>query len=127
MAIETHKDDFPLCSGTHTGANGASILTDTGKNFDVFVTIGVDCHNTSQGTNGAITAVTKNTATATSVTWDTGDLYEIYCTATKDSYISSIKTTKILGRKWTDYYQDKNEEDLPDGVFGPGQPDMTHK
>lgn len=125
MAVETNKDDTAIMSGAHTGSNSASDLYHADQNFDVCATVGAVCYNTTQGTSGLITATTVNTVTVTGVTWDTDDLYEIYKTDTKDGYISSFKTTKILGRKWTNWYTDENELDLPDGTFGPGQPERS--
>lgn len=122
MAFETHKDDSPQATGTHQGANGASSLYHKGANFDVYIKIGVDCHNTTQVTNGAVTAVTKDTVTVSGVTWDLDDVYEIYVTDTKDSFISSFRISEIYGRKLTrDYTED--EPDLPEDSFGPGQPE----
>lgn len=126
MAITTFKDGTPTTSGTHGGSNGASILYDKDKYFDVLITIGVDCHNITQGTNGSITDITKDTVTVSDVNWDLNDKYEIYITNSKDSFISSYKTTKLLGRKWTKYYTDEDEQDEPDDVFTTGQPERSH-
>lgn len=114
MAFETHKDDSPQSTGTHQGASGASSLYVKRANFDVYIKLGVDCHNTTQVSNGAVTATTKNTVTATGVTWDFGDTYEIYKTDTKDSFISSFRIDKMYGRKltkvYTDYEHDEPQE-----------------
>ncbi len=71
-------------TGTHTGSNGASILTDgahtawTSNMWDQVV-----IQNTTQSTEGPSTTNTNNTITATGVTWDTGDSYTIQYTRTR--------------------------------------------
>lgn len=129
MTWETRLDDYAMSTGTHHGADGASALYDKGANFDVYVTVGVDCHNDTQDSNGAVTAVTENTVTATGVTWDNGDTYYIYATDTKDSYISSFRIDKIYGRKLVEgkYEENDADDDLPADSFGPNQPDRSHK
>jgi hypothetical protein len=128
MAFETHTDDYAFSTGTHEGADGATSLYVKNGNFDVLVNIGVDCHNDTQVTNGAVTAVTHNTVTATGVTWDNGDTYSIYCTTTKDSSISSFRIDKTYGRKLTQVYSEEYpDNDIPGDEFGPGQPSGSHR
>lgn len=78
-----------MVSGTHTGSNNASVLTDSAA---AFVTDGVQptaglqtgdtVSNTTDGSSGTITAVTATTVTATlsggsDNDWDTSDAYTI--------------------------------------------------
>jgi hypothetical protein len=71
-------------SGTHTGANGVSVLTDSSKNWLDDANTDYVLRNLDSGVWGHITANTANTITATatlgggSFSWDNGDAYEIY-------------------------------------------------
>ncbi|MBW2105254.1 MAG: hypothetical protein JRI26_04315 [Deltaproteobacteria bacterium] len=127
-----HKDDDPLVTGTHKGASGSSTLIDRRLDFRACgVSIGLAIYNDTQSTNGLVTVVTENKITDDTNTWDTGDTYEIYKTATKDSIISSIWTDKRFGRKVTNKAEldrgilhadidiDRDEEH----IFGPGFPE----
>ena len=124
MPTETNKDSTAIMTGKHTGVNSSSFLYDRGENFDVLVPVGVVVYNTTSGTNGLVTSTTEDKIYVDGVAWDTNDEYETYLTAEKESYISSIKITKVLGKKWSDYYTDDDEQDLPEDVFGPGQPEQ---
>lgn len=71
-------------TGTHTGAGGASILTDTTKNFtNLGLIINKDIvKNTTDGSQGVITSHTITTLTATLAggvdnDWDASDAYQI--------------------------------------------------
>ena len=140
---ETHKDDDPFASGTHKGADGASVLSDRGANFATWgVVVGVAIHNTTQETDGLVTAVTDDTVTDDTNTWDNGDSYEIYNSAAKDTVISSIATDKSRGWKVTspdelnangwfpedaDLGVDEDGHTLTPQPFGPHQPSRSHK
>jgi len=149
MAFETRKDDTPQSTGTHSGADGSSSLYVKNANFDVYIKVGVDCHNTTKGTSGAVIAVTENTVTVSAyygdededsyededeasyegyLRWDNGDTYEIYCTTTKDSFISSFRIDKMYGRKLTETYSEDYPlpTDIPGDEFAPGQPERSH-
>lgn len=95
-AREIFRDDQPLFTGTHSGADSASTLRSQGA---MFRSLGVDpnlslyVENVTQSTGGALTAATDDEITATGVTWDYGDTYKVYATSTKNSYI---------GEQWTD-------------------------
>lgn len=127
-------DDSPLATGTHDGSDAAASLQDRDGYFrKMGIQVGLDCHNTTQGTNGAITAVTHETITATGVTWDNGDEYEIYCTTSKDSILSTFGIDRRFGRKVQPHEIDDDgfrpdDRDLDEdwvGIerpFGPGQP-----
>ncbi len=69
-------------SGTHDGANDASVLSDSGLSLGVNDLVGAYLFNTTDGSFGAITANTATTITATLAggtenDWDTGDAYEV--------------------------------------------------
>lgn len=73
-----------VVDGTHTGANGASILTDSAADFiDEGVVIGDIVYNTSNGSSAVISAVTATTISGSLAggssenDWDTGDSYYI--------------------------------------------------
>lgn len=133
---EIHRDDSPLFTGTHKGASTSATLYVKGANFRA---LGVDpdlsqyCENETQGTGGAVTAADENTVTATGVSWDYGDTYNIYATSTKDSVISSVWCDVSRGWK-IEKYDDVNRHgwrhedwDIDDkgrsDVFGPGYPE----
>lgn len=69
-----------LLIGAHEGAGpGDAALEDTTVNFinaGAQANSGQILYNTTQSTNGPITAVTETTMTATGVTWDNGDAYQ---------------------------------------------------
>lgn len=130
--VEHNLDSTPLATGTHDGSDASATLNHHGAMFKTFgVRTGVFCENETQSTSGLITAVTDTAVTVAGVTWDYGDTYNIYITATKDSKISSYvvdvsagwrSDPKELVRGWR-----KEDLDLDDHgrykVFGPGQPE----
>lgn len=68
-------------TGTHDGANNASVLTDSGASWTVDEFVGDTIRNTTDGSSGTVTANTATTITATlsggtDNDWDTGDAYE---------------------------------------------------
>lgn len=69
-------------SGSHTGADDQSVLTDSTKSWTTDEHVGRAVRNLTDGSKGTITANTANTVTATLAggtddDWDTGDLYDI--------------------------------------------------
>ena len=87
---EAHEYASLLCVGSllkrvHTGANNAAILTDSQGDFvngGVVANVGMVLYNVTDGSSGAVTAVTATTMTATLTggtenLWDTGDVYRI--------------------------------------------------
>ena len=139
---ESHIDDEPLAFGTHARGNNSSDLVNPGKHFKSSgVRVDMLLKNTTDGSEGAITAVTQDTITATLAggtdnDWDVDDEYEVYLTGTEDEFISSIYTDKSRGWKVT--HPDELDEDTgwfpedvdldedDDDVFGPGQPSKQH-
>ena len=99
---ELHRDDSPIFTGTHKGPSSSATLYDKGVNFRA---LGIDpdlsqyCENETQATGGAVTAADESNVTATGVTWDNGDTYNIYATSTKDSMISSVWCDVSRGQK----------------------------
>jgi len=68
--------------GKHTGSDGASVLTNSGKSYTVNQLIGFTVTNISDGSSGTITANTATTVTATLAggtdnDWDTDDISSI--------------------------------------------------
>ncbi len=132
--VQSLKDDSPLATGTHDGAAGAAALQDSkGYFLKMGIQTGLACYNTTQVTNGAITAVTASTVTATGVTWNNGDAYEIYCTATKNSILGTFGIDRRYGRKVRadeiddDGFKPEDRDLAEDWVgnerpWGPGQP-----
>jgi hypothetical protein len=94
----------------------------------------------SEDEMGHITEVTEDSVYADTITsWKTGDIYNIYKTATRDSFISRIATDRSRGWKvskpdevneygWfpedADIDKDESGRKLPkhERPFGPGQP-----
>jgi hypothetical protein len=71
-AIVSNVDD--------SGGAANAFLTDSQVDFvqlGVQASVGMVLYNTTQNTNGQVTAVTAHTITATGVTWDDGDAYII--------------------------------------------------
>ena len=71
-----------VATGTHTGANGASTLTDSSKSFTTNELVNYRIYNTIDGSDGLITANDATTVTATlsggtDNDWDTSDAYII--------------------------------------------------
>ena len=145
--IETHKDDSYFSTGTHKRGSSAS-LVDPGNLFVTFgVAVGMLIKNTTDSSEGAITAVTEDeievTLTGgTNNTWESGDTYEIYLTGTYNSVISSIGVDNSRGWKVTDKKElndygfrpedadidrDSKGHRLPNNKipFGPGQPSRS--
>jgi hypothetical protein len=94
-----------VATGTHTGANNASILTDSSKTFTTNELVGYRIYNTTDGSNGSITANTATTVTATLAggtenDWDTGDAYIIVALpALNPVSITSSGTTATVTHK----------------------------
>ena len=141
----THIDDadYPLMTGTHKGADGASVLSDSGADFKscgVDPNVGQLVLNDTDGSSGVVTAVTEDTVTCTLAggsnnSWANGDTYIILKTGVEDAVISTHWTDRRFGSKVNDPAQlnedgvfpedaDLDEED--EEVFGPGQPDRSH-
>lgn len=133
---QIHRDTEPLATGTHKGASGSSTLIVRGANFRA---LGVNpslllyAENTTQSTNGTVTAADENSVTVSGVTWDNGDTYNIYKTSQKNSYISAewvdvsagfkINSEREVNDKgWRKKDWDINDRGRKD-VFGPGQPE----
>lgn len=139
MPVETRIDDEPFAYGTHARGNNSASLIDLGKDFkSCGVEVDMLLKNTTDGSEGAITAVTEDTVTATLADgtdndWDVGDEYEIYLTGTEDSFISSIYTDKSRGWKVTSpdeldedtewFPEDIDVDEYDDYAWGPGQPE----
>ena len=132
--VQSLKDDSPLAEGEHDGSDGATDLQDL-KGYFIKMGINEDlvCYNTTQVTNGLITAVTHTTVTVDGVTWDNGDEYEIYCTGTKDSILGTFGIDRRYGRKVRadeideDGFRPEDRDLDEDWIgnerpFGPGQP-----
>jgi hypothetical protein len=71
-----------VATGTHTGSNNASTLTDSTKSFTTDALVNYRIYNTTDGSDGLITANTATTITATlsggtENDWDTSDAYII--------------------------------------------------
>ena len=70
-----------LVNGADDSGGAANpMLTDSVQDFvrsGVKANQGMVLHNTTQGTQGPVTAVTVDTLTATGVAWDDGDAYQI--------------------------------------------------
>ena len=70
----------PTATPTHDGANDAATLTDGGESFTVDEWVGYTIYNTTDGSQGLVTANTATTVTAvlyggTDNDWDAGDAY----------------------------------------------------
>jgi hypothetical protein len=73
---------FYTYSGTHTGSNNASTLTDSTQSWATNELLNGTITNTTDGSSGTITANTATTVTATlsggtDNDWDTSDAYEV--------------------------------------------------
>ena len=106
---ETYLDEG-LLTGTHTGGAGDAALCDTDVHFDITYAIGRLLENVTQDTSGVVTAHTRNTATATGVTWNDGDTYILYVEATKNAVISSTEVCRQSGFAYP------RDELGPDGI-----------
>ena len=143
----THKDDDYLVTGTHHGSVGEGGIIVPGIGYVIdrskdFRTCGLEpdldlvVKNTTDGSAGALTAVTEHTFTCTLAggtnnTFANGDTYQILKTDTEDSIISTHYTDVLFGRKVTDpaelnddgrFFED---EDLADDEFSPGFPEKA--
>jgi hypothetical protein len=149
-ARENHIDSEPLFSGTHKGSDASDTLFDPGA---CFRSLGVDpslslmIENTTTGDTAKVVGATDDAVECESeagavfpivlpavligLTWNRGDGYAIYKTATKNSLISSTWVDRSRGWKVTrndkiDKYGWRAEDtDIDDRgrstVFGPGQ------
>lgn len=82
-----------LASGTHTGSDGASTLTDSTQSWTPDEFSGKKIVNITDGSSGSITGNTSTTVTATlsggtDNDWDTGDVYRI---ANHEDYPNVVK------------------------------------
>ena len=90
VQIQIHQDGAVLSDdwwnsgegGQHDGANDASVLTDSGESWTTDEWVGYTIYNTTDGSQGLITANTGTTITATlhggtENDWDTNDNYLI--------------------------------------------------
>ena len=73
---------FQIGTGTHDGAANASALTDASGSWEIDSLVGRQINNTTDGSNGLITANTGTTVTATLSSgtdndWDVSDAYTI--------------------------------------------------
>ena len=85
VAIESARvllEANSVATGTHTGSNNASTLTDSTQSFTTDELVDYRIYNTTDGSDGIITANTATTVTATLAggtdnDWDTSDAYII--------------------------------------------------
>ena len=156
---ETHHDNDYLMTGTHGGSDAATTLRDVGADFkSCGVMIGLFIENETEATSGYVKTVTEDeivvdgiVGTLSSdfvtsgdwttdqgvewedniITWNNGDVYKIYKTSVKGSFISSDiidvsrgwrsdPETLIEGWRAEDIDIDRKN---PGKVFGPGQPE----
>ena len=80
--IHLNGPEFVRTSGSHDGADNASILTDSSKSWTTNMLVGLTLSNGTDGSSGAIAANTATTITATlsggtENDWDDGDTYSI--------------------------------------------------
>ena len=130
---EIRRDDDYLATGTHDGADGASVLQDTSADFignGISGDVGQAIFNDTQSTSGNVTASTEKTCTDDTNSWDNGDTYFIYVTSTYNSVISSFWTDRSRGwksdkrkldRGWRPEDVDIDRDDP--NTWGPGQPE----
>jgi hypothetical protein len=123
--------------GAHDGANDQAIMTDSGESFPVNGLIGATIKNTTDGSEGTITANSGTTITATLAggtdnDWDTGDTWEVsgipYVSNTDTDFADDTATggastysrlTDINGDGITlgrNYYQ-KNLQQIINGIL----------
>ena len=122
IGVDIHKDDQPLFSGTHSGADGSATLIDRGAHFrslGVDPALGQFVENVTQTIGATVIAATDDEVTTGQVylwqgspvtwqaassswggafTWNNGDEYKIYATSTKNQIIS--RTYVDLSRGW---------------------------
>jgi hypothetical protein len=142
----THLDDAdaPLMTGSHDGADGATVLQHRGADFKscgVDPDVGQLVLNDTDGSSGVVTAVTEDTVTCTLTggtdnDWDNGDTYIILKTETEDSHISTIWTDRRFGQKTTNpaelnedgvFPEDADLDEVDEEVWGPGQPERNYR
>lgn len=94
-----------VATGTHTGSNNASTLTDSNQSFTVDELIGYRIYNTTDGSDGLITdndatTVTATLAGGTQNDWDTSDSYIIVALPALNpvSITSSTTTATVTHR-----------------------------
>ena len=142
----THIDDadYPLMTGTHKGADAASILSDPGADFKscgVDPNVGQLVLNTTDSSEGVVTAVSEDTLTCTLAggtnnSWANGDTYVILKTGTEDSVISTHWEERRFGTKVTNpaelnedgvFPEDADLDQNDDEVWGPNQPEKHYR
>ena len=140
----THIDDadYPLMTGTHKGATGASVLYDPGADFascGVNAEVGQLVQNDTDSSEGACTASTEDTVTCTLAggtnnSWTNGDTYIILKGATEDAVLSTQYTDKRYGRKVVNPSEldedgylvgDRDADEDDEDTFGPNQPERV--
>jgi hypothetical protein len=90
-----------LTQGTHTGADGASVLTDNTKNWTVDEFVGKKIVNVTAGSSGDVTGNTATTITGTlsggtDNDWDTGDEYRVANHADYPNVVKIVDRIKQL-------------------------------
>lgn len=131
----THTCDTPFAMGKHKGASSSSTLYNKGSDFlSCGVAIGMPIYNTTQDTDGLVTAVLEDSITDDTNSWDNGDSYEVYI-QTKDTIISSIYTDRLYGKKVVRgdiltrrgfFPSDADIDEDVNEIFGEGQPEFAH-
>lgn len=125
-----HRDDDYLCTGTQKGSTGTTV-TDRGKDFkSCGVMSDLAVLNDTAGTSGSIVSCDEDSFVAT-ISFTTGDTYEIYKTDTYNSKISTHFTDKRYGDKVTDRRElinglkprDIDVDEYTNKVFSKGQPE----
>ena len=135
---EIHRDDSPMFTGTHKGASGSATLRDPGAYFKVLGCTGsteLMVENETQGTYGIISVATNDEVQTGSgvfddyvfpitfpLSWDYGDVYNIYKTDSKNKLISSQWVDVSRGWKAEPGKLTKDGHGKID-IFGPGQPE----
>jgi len=90
-----------LTQGTHTGSDGASVLTDSTKSWTTNEFVGKKIVNILDGSSGTVTANTATTITATlsggtENDWDTGDIYRVANHADYPNVVKIVNRVKGL-------------------------------
>lgn len=106
---EVYRDEG-LLTGTHTGGTGDAALYDPEVHFDITVAVGRLLENVTKSTSAVVTAETRHTCTAPTVTWDDGDEYVLYVGAVKNAVISSTEVCRMSGFAYP------RDELGPDGI-----------
>jgi len=135
---EIHLDSSYAATGLHDGVAATLTLRHIGADFkSCGVGVGVAVYNDTDGSSGLTVTVTETEilctlSGGTNNTWTKGDTYYIYKTPTKDSFISSINTDRLFGRKvalgaqLTSEGRFSEDTDLDDKDFSPGKPERSH-